>query len=98
MSAASLEKHRLSRSHRQKVGEVRLERHHLCELCGRAYLRQQALQRHMKTHVNDYEFRCPHCDFKAVEKSNLKAHLSRHFDVKPFVCDVSRSVFKVFIE
>ena len=40
----------------------------------------------MMTHTGEKPFACPHCDYRATQKSCLEVHLTTHTGEKPFAC------------
>ncbi|XP_013403480.1 zinc finger protein 37 [Lingula anatina] len=87
-------KHKQTRTHLLRAGELPRERDHLCSICGKAFFRKHALQRHMQYHSEDRPHCCPHCDFKCKEPNNLKRHIALHFSSeRNFVCDVCGAAF-----
>ncbi|KAA0203881.1 hypothetical protein HAZT_HAZT009619 [Hyalella azteca] len=54
---------------------------HDCHVCLKHFQSRADVVRHMRTHTGERPFKCPHCDYSAALKGNLKSHiLSRHPD------------------
>ncbi|XP_022653794.1 myoneurin-like isoform X3 [Varroa destructor] len=50
-----------------------------CFVCLRGNLRGAHLERHLRTHTKERPFQCPHCDYRASQKSTLYTHIAlRH--------------------
>lgn len=47
-----------------------------CERCGKCYKYRSGLYKHTRYECGmDGQFQCPHCPYKAKQKSNLKIHV-----------------------
>uniref|UniRef100_A0A2P2I7E8 Protein abrupt-like n=1 Tax=Hirondellea gigas TaxID=1518452 RepID=A0A2P2I7E8_9CRUS len=56
---------------------------HDCPVCPKMFQSRADMVRHLRTHTGERPFKCPHCDYSAALKGNLKSHiLSRHTPVK----------------
>ena len=55
------------------------------------YTRKHALERHVAYahHGEMATFRCEFCSFRALDRANFRQHMSRHFHLKNFACEVS---------
>ena len=40
----------------------------------------------MMTHTGEKPFACPHCDYRAGQKTNLDNHMRIHTGERPFAC------------
>ncbi|RZF39489.1 hypothetical protein LSTR_LSTR001010 [Laodelphax striatellus] len=50
-----------------------------CAVCGRGYKNKCTLNRHLRFECNkEPQFECNICDYKAKQKSTLKAHMIKH--------------------
>lgn len=49
----------------------------VCEPCGRKYTYKQGLRQHQRYECGkEPQFQCPHCPYKAKQKSTLTAHIA----------------------
>lgn len=46
-----------------------------CTFCDFSCQRAQNLLRHMKRHTGEKPFECPHCPYRAIQKTQLQSHL-----------------------
>jgi len=59
-----------------------------CKVCGKTFNRKDFLVKHEKTHTNDREFQCKHCDKAFKTNASLSAHVNgSHNETRRFVCD-----------
>lgn len=78
------------RTHRELVHGMKKERVP-CDLCNRTFANRQILKRHKKeVHfgLRDPETKCPHCDYKSYNKSNMKVHIDKHNKTPAFMCNL----------
>ncbi|XP_025096613.1 zinc finger protein 286A-like isoform X2 [Pomacea canaliculata] len=73
-------------------------RPHLCDVCGKAFKRTDALQQHKVVHMSQdtrtYHFHCPQCNKGCRSQAHLKEHLTKHASDRPFLCQYCGSAFK----
>lgn len=74
---------------------IRLFSAHLCDECGRAFLRRPDMLQHKKIHSRT-EFKCAQCPFVANCKATLRIHrLEMHVNDKAkFKCHICDKTFK----
>ncbi|KAJ9576148.1 hypothetical protein L9F63_006970, partial [Diploptera punctata] len=74
------------------------KRPYLCDHCGKAFKRPDALKQHRVTHVEldpSLEvFRCPVCGKCCRAQAQLTQHLAVHSNVRAFLCEICGSSFK----
>ncbi|KAG4076824.1 hypothetical protein HA402_004426 [Bradysia odoriphaga] len=59
-----------------------------CDICGRLFPNEAAVERHRKTHSNEGKrFFCHICNNGFNKKTNLEFHLRIHTNERPFKCD-----------
>ncbi|KAF2354875.1 Zinc finger C2H2-type [Trinorchestia longiramus] len=64
------------------LGAVGSSLTHDCPMCLKHFQSRADVVRHMRTHTGERPFKCPHCEYSAALKGNLKSHImSRHPDV-----------------
>uniref|UniRef100_UPI00398E350D zinc finger protein 217 n=1 Tax=Pristiophorus japonicus TaxID=55135 RepID=UPI00398E350D len=51
---------------------------HHCSICDQCFPFSSLLTQHMHIHTNEKPFKCPFCDHRTSQKSNLKIHLRKH--------------------
>ena len=50
---------------------------HSCPVCFKSFRELGTLRDHHKTHTGDKPFSCSHCDFRCIQKVNLKTHMRK---------------------
>ncbi|XP_053677002.1 zinc finger protein 501-like [Anopheles nili] len=59
---------------------------YVCESCGKTFLENNGLKKHLYTHTGDMPFQCEICDKKLPTAYKLKIHKLRHQGIKNFEC------------
>ncbi|XP_035230533.1 zinc finger protein 567-like [Stegodyphus dumicola] len=67
-----------------------------CRYCGKDFLFQSRLKRHLYVHTGERPFVCQFCGKKFNQKASLGQHLLIHSTVKPFVCRGSNAELYIF--
>ena len=67
-----------------------------CEFCGDKFMNTKGLQRHVKMYHTEFnqQFPCQYCPKIFGRKVLLENHIRRHFDYRPFKCDLCEKSFK----
>lgn len=64
-----------------------------CNLCSKMFTRKAHLKRHLRIHNPDKPYKCPHCDYRGCERSDITKHVLIH--VQPqHTCDVCGKSFR----
>ena len=68
----------------------------VCEHCGAQYKSEKVLDFHRKKMHSDlaFRFQCPHCDYHAPLKSQLKRHMICHDDSMSYSCQICHKSYK----
>ncbi|XP_047735464.1 uncharacterized protein LOC108682621 isoform X2 [Hyalella azteca] len=64
-----------------------------CGMCGREFIHQYTLMRHLPTHTDERNFHCDECGKSFRQMSTLSQHRSTHSQFRPYVCDVCQKTF-----
>ncbi|XP_018006790.1 longitudinals lacking protein, isoforms H/M/V isoform X39 [Hyalella azteca] len=60
--------------HRQQQLLLQKEQN-VCPVCGYKFVYRWMLVRHMMTHTGEKPFACPHCNYKAARKEQVRSHI-----------------------
>jgi len=64
---------------RASSGQEHKSASHQCDVCGHKFVWRWMLSRHMMTHTGEKPHACPHCDYKAARKEQVRSHMqNRH--------------------
>ena len=66
---------------------------HQCEICKKLYMRRCDLKKHLISHSESKEFKCPTCGSKFKRFQDLKKHQVDH-ESEPFICKICSAVIK----
>ncbi|BFZ01597.1 hypothetical protein BsWGS_04636 [Bradybaena similaris] len=101
LSCPECKKHFRSRMHLHRhVRDVHGPevRPHLCDTCGKAFKRTDALQQHKLVHISrtarSFPFKCSACGKGFRSPAHLKEHMSMHSTERPFLCQYCGAAFK----
>lgn len=50
----------------------------VCGYCGKSFVRSDVLVQHVRTHTGEKPYACPHCPYRASQRTHLRLHLRRH--------------------
>ncbi|KAF2353166.1 Zinc finger C2H2-type [Trinorchestia longiramus] len=64
-----------------------------CGMCGREFIHQYTLMRHLPTHTDERNFTCDQCGKAFRQMSTLSQHRSTHSQFRPYVCDICQKTF-----
>ncbi|XP_013096125.2 zinc finger protein 267-like [Biomphalaria glabrata] len=100
-SCSMCEKNFRSRMHLQRhIRDVHGPeiRPHLCDTCGKAFKRTDALQQHKLVHISksarSLPYKCSICDKGFRSQAHLKEHSSMHSSERPYLCQYCGAAFK----
>lgn len=60
------------------ISSLQGELAHLCELCGKKFVRKVNLIRHRATHTDERPVKCPKCQKSFKTQHNLRHHMDIH--------------------
>ena len=60
-----------------------------CEICSKKFNRKAHLKRHLRIHEPEKPFKCPHCDYRWVEKREIRAWISNYISIAQCKRDVT---------
>ncbi|CAL4228675.1 unnamed protein product [Meganyctiphanes norvegica] len=64
-----------------------------CGICGKEFMHQYTLMRHLPTHTDERNFRCNQCGKAFRQMSTLSQHKATHSESRPYVCDLCQKTF-----
>ncbi|XP_071537644.1 uncharacterized protein [Panulirus ornatus] len=64
-----------------------------CGICGKEFMHQYTLMRHLPTHTDERNFRCNQCGKAFRQMSTLSQHKATHSESRPYVCDICQKTF-----
>ncbi|KAK7065744.1 hypothetical protein SK128_027193, partial [Halocaridina rubra] len=50
----------------------------VCVFCGKCFVRSDVLVQHVRTHTGEKPYACPHCPYRASQRTHLRLHVRRH--------------------
>ena len=68
-----------------------------CNQCIKRFMRKGELTKHLKAHENK-DYNCDQCRYMTKDPRNLKQHLKRHSDDRPYVCMRCTVSFKSWMQ
>nr|XP_046223800.1 zinc finger protein OZF-like isoform X1 [Oncorhynchus gorbuscha] len=69
------------------------EKHCICSVCGRCFIKRNNLYKHMRTHKEERPFSCHICGKKFNSSGNLSRHNRTHTGQKLYSCDLCDKSF-----
>uniref|UniRef100_A0A0A9Y101 Zinc finger protein 26 n=2 Tax=Lygus hesperus TaxID=30085 RepID=A0A0A9Y101_LYGHE len=64
------------------------EKNHVCTQCDFRTNRRSTLRDHVRyRHEKVKELQCPFCEYKSAHKGNMKSHIRKHTNERPYLCD-----------
>ncbi|KAH6923955.1 hypothetical protein HPB50_010091 [Hyalomma asiaticum] len=64
-----------------------------CSVCGKKFSRKAHLKRHIRTHNPNKPLKCPLCNYRGCERSDITKHMLIHEDPK-HVCNICNRSFR----
>lgn len=65
----------------------------ICNYCGKNFLFESRLRRHLYIHTGERPFVCRFCNKSFNQKASLGQHILTHSDRKPYMCDICGKQF-----
>lgn len=65
----------------------------VCSYCGKDFLFESRLRRHLYVHTGERPFVCRFCNKSFNQKASLGQHILTHSDRKPYMCDICGKQF-----
>lgn len=69
------------------------EKSFVCEVCGKAFARRDALRCHRRSHTGERPYRCDICGQSFTQFSPMAIHKRLHTGERPYTCDVCGKSF-----
>ncbi|GBP42755.1 Zinc finger protein 208 [Eumeta japonica] len=89
LRSAYLKKQHLALVHDVKSVQFR------CDLCPKVFTLKNKLSSHRRrVHLNEKSVTCEICGFRVFNNENLKRHMVKHDDARPFECEYCKKAFQ----
>jgi len=69
------------------------KRRHLCDYCGKVFLRSAHLERHIRVHSGERPYKCVHCPNAFAQRRSLEDHVRLHNGELPYKCSRCSKAF-----
>lgn len=60
----------------------------VCFLCQYHTKRSDNMKNHIRRHIGDKPYECPHCMYSSSQSSHLKVHIRSHTGERPYKCTI----------